>query len=604
MPESGAISILCVDDEELFLDAYSQLLRNMGFSVTSVTDVAEALRLLETEYFDVISADYAMPEMDGIAFLREIRSRGIQSLFVIVTAKRLAHISIDAINAGADYYIQKGTEMTPMIRKLADFIKKSVPEKNAGKEIEEWEKFYQSVVEHQGDIILRLEPSGTIRFANEAGVRFFNTPYNDLLDTNFFEKVPEDDRRVVMEHLETLSETTPDALFEHRVAAGSKPVMLQLSYRAFFGQDGSLIQYQVSGREIARIVRVGTQKTVAAPAPAQPAPPSSPPVPAPAPVQPAATATSAPPQPPAPPVIPGEPAGPENAEAPDWSGLIDTLQNIDTPVFAVNRRGVVVAWNNAMEQLTGVSADGMTGKGAREYAVPFYGKPTAMLIDQIIAPPGTVPAGLSTAIRKVGDTFIGDMEHVTIKGKPMLLWAKGSPVYDARGVLIAAIQSVTVGEPQPGKDAEEYIGGVSSITLKLSGEGMGGAIAGAIGSSTGGFGVYATNRRLFVIRNPELNPEAGKGGVQFSTFMMDELFGTTVDTRPKSVADLERLQVFEAPKEKIERLELKKPVLLSGHLTIVKNDKNVFRVYIDHKKAYSHIEKLMTAFSPDNLKIE
>jgi PAS domain S-box-containing protein len=579
MPESGAISILCVDDEILFLDAYTQLLEREGFSVTAVSSVSEALDLLNTEYFDVISADYAMPEMDGLALLREIRSRGCKSLFVMVTAKRLAHISIDAINAGADYYLQKGTDMAPMIRKLADFIRKSVPETNAGREIEEWEKFYQSVVEHQGDIILRLNPYGTITFVNDTGVRFFKTPYDDLIERNFFSTIPDEDRQQVMDHLQQLSGANPDALFEHRVIAGDKKAtLLQWYYHAFFTPEGELAQYQVSGREIARIVRVGPQDSQRA-------------------VAPSANTVETPPTPAA------VPAAPQNEEAPDWRGLVDTVQTLDNPVFAVDRNGVIVAWNRALEQLTGVKATHMIGKGGREYAFPFYGKPAAMLIDQIIAPPGTTVGGLPT-IKKVGDTYIGDVEHVMIQGKPMLLWGKGSPVYDARGTLIAAIEAITVGEPQPGAaDAEEYLGGISSITLKVSGEGVGGAIAGALGSSTGGFGIYATSRRVFVIRNPDMNPESGQG-VQFGAFMMDELFGTTVDTRKKNINDLERLRIFEAAKENIERIELKKPVLLSGYLTVILKDKNSFRVYIDHKKSYTHIEQLMKSFSPENLKME
>jgi hypothetical protein len=185
----------------------------------------------------------------------------------------------------------------------------------------------------------------------------------------------------------------------------------------------------------------------------------------------------------------------------------------------------------------------------------------------------------------------------------MLLWGKGSPVYDAKGTLIAAIEAITVGEPHQAADQEEYLGGISSITLKISGEGIGGAIAGAIGSSTGGYGVYATSRRLFVIQNPDLNAENSQG-VQFSTFMMDELFGTTVDTRQKTVKDLERLKIFVAEKGDITKIELKKPVLLSGFLTITTKDGSSFRVYIDHKKSYTHIEQLMKSFSPENLKIE
>jgi PAS domain S-box-containing protein len=526
-----------------------------------------------------------MPDMDGLTLLREIRSRGCKSLFVIVTAKRLAHISIDAINAGADYYLQKGTDMAPMIRKLADFIRKSVPEKNAGREIEEWEKFYQSVVEHQGDIILRLNPYGTITFVNEAGVRFFKIPYDDLIERNFFSSIPDEERKQVMSHLEGLSAASTDALFEHRVTTGDKKTeLLQWYYHGFFA-GGALTQYQVSGREIARVVRVGAQEPQMTAAPAA--------APAAAPIAPKA----------APSAQTLAPATPTREEPPDWKGLVDTVQTLDNPVFAVDKAGFIVAWNHALEQLTGVSATTMIGKGNREYAFPFYGKPAPMLIDQIIAPPGTTVGGLPT-IKKVGDTYIGDVEHVQIRGKPMLLWGKGSPVYDGKGTLIAAIEAITVGEPQPdARDAEEYLGGISSITLKVSGEGVGGAIAGALGSSTGGFGVYATSKRMFVIRNPDLNPESGQG-VQFGAFMMDELFGTTVDTRQKSIKDLELQRIFEAAKDAIEKIELKKPVLLSGYLTIILKDKSSFRIYIDHKKSYTHIEQLMKSFSPEILKLE
>jgi PAS domain S-box-containing protein len=581
MPQSNTISILCVDDEPLFLDAFKQKLeREAGITVTTVSTVADALELLNSQYFDVIISDYAMPDMDGLALLQEIRARGCQSLFVVVTAKRLAHIAIDALNAGADYYLQKGVESAQEINKLISFIKKSVPERNAGHEAGEWERFYQSVIENQTEVICRLNPDGTFTFINDAGIRFFKKSYEEVLRDNFFSKIPDKDRKQVVASLQDLSEIKPDALLEHQVTGGDgKPALIQWNYHGFFATHGEVVQYQVAGRDITSLTRIGQKE------PARSAVSTTPPAP---PAAPAASAT-------APPL-------PAKEEAADWKGLVETVQTLDNPVFAVDKKGVIIAWNKALEQLTGVTAAAMIGKGDREYAVPFYGKPAPMLIDHIVAPPGSTPAGLP-AIKKVGDTYIGDVEHVKIKGKPMLLWGKGSPVYDAKGTMIAAIEAITVGEPQPGTEAEDYLGGISSITLKVSGEGVGGAIAGAIGSSTGGFGVYATSRRMFIIRNPELNAENPQG-VQFGTFIMDELFGTTVDTRQKSIPDLERLRVFEAEKDDIEKIELKKPVLLSGYMTITMKDKSSFRIYIDHKKAFTHIEQLMKTFSPENLKVE
>jgi PAS domain S-box-containing protein len=577
--QSDTISILCVDDEPLFLDAFVQKLeREPGFSLTSASTAGEAMELINTRYFDVIISDYAMPDMDGLAMLQEIRARGCQSVFVVVTAKRLAHIAIDALNSGADYYLQKGADSAQEITKLVEFIRKGVPERHAEHEIAEWERFYQSVVENQTDLICRTSPEGTISYMNEAGVRFFKKTYDEIQGDNFFSVIPDAERSLVLLRLQNLSAIKPEILLEHRIMSGEKKqVPLLWSYRGFFTAHGGVTEYQVSGRDAASAIRIGSPEPVKAAAVAAPA---------------------AAPQAPAAPAAP--PAPPEEA---DWKGLVETIQSLDNPVFAVDKSGVIIAWNKGLEALTGVPASAMVGKGNQEYAVPFYGKPVPMLIDQILALAGKPGVAAPRGIKKVGDTFIGDVEQVSIKGKPMLLWGKGSPVYDAKGALIAAIEAITVGEPHKAADQEEYLGGISSITLKISGDGIGGAIAGAIGSSTGGYGVYATSRRLFVVQNAELNAENSQG-VQFSAFMMDELFGTTVDTRPRTVKELEKLKIFTAEKADIAKIELKKPVLLSGFLTITTKDKSSFRVYIDHKKAYTHIEQLMKAFSPENLKIE
>ncbi len=179
-------------------------------------------------------------------------------------------------------------------------------------------------------------------------------------------------------------------------------------------------------------------------------------------------------------------------------------------------------------------------------------------------------------------------------------------MHDSKGELIAAIQAITVGElpdtPSP-QVQETFIGGISSLTLKVSSEGKGGAIAGALGSTSGGYGVYATDKRLFVIQNPDLDI-ANLQGVRFGTLMINELFGTTIDTLPKSIAELEKYKVFEAKKKEITALELKKPVLLSGYLTINTVKSPAFRVYIDHKKAYQHLEQLMNTFFPEVLHLE
>ena len=232
-----------------------------------------------------------------------------------------------------------------------------------------------------------------------------------------------------------------------------------------------------------------------------------------------------------------------------------------------------------------------------------------MLIDFIIMPPDTPVQGDLPAITREGDTFIGTLESVTIRGKSMLIWGKGTGIYDSTGAVIAAIQSILYSE-QPNINTiinrfeeEQYLGGLSSITVKVPGEGVIGAIAGALGSTTGGYGIYATDERIFVIHNPELDASQTKE-MQFGEFIIDELFGTTVDTNARSIEELTAMKIFEVARKDIITIEMKKPLLFAGYITFNIKSGEAFRVYTDHKKAFIHLEHLLKLYYPEILRIE
>jgi PAS domain-containing protein len=292
-----------------------------------------------------------------------------------------------------------------------------------------------------------------------------------------------------------------------------------------------------------------------------------------------------------------------------WNELSNSIKKVPYPIFAIDLSGKVIAWNDAISNLTGIGAKEMVGKGDYEYALPFYGTRKPMLIDYIIMPPDSPIPGEPPAITREGDTFIGSLENLTIRDKPVLLWEKGTGIFDPKGTVIGSIQSILVSEQPSIKtimgiyEEETYIGGISSITLKIPRDGVAGAIAGAIGSSTGGYGVYATDQRVFIILNKDLDVTRSDG-VQFSTFIMDELFGTTVDTRPRSIEELTKERVYEIWRKDIVAIEMKKPLLFAGYISFRTRSGEAFRIYIDHKKAFIHLDQLLMMFYPEILRIE
>jgi len=71
----------------------------------------------------------------------------------------------------------------------------------------------------------------------------------------------------------------------------------------------------------------------------------------------------------------------EEAEQESRKRLADILGFLPDAMFAIDNDGRVIAWNDAIERMTGVVAKDMIGKGDHEYSIPFYGDRRPILID-------------------------------------------------------------------------------------------------------------------------------------------------------------------------------------------------------------------------------
>src|SRR5512139_2806491 len=66
--------------------------------------------------------------------------------------------------------------------------------------------------------------------------------------------------------------------------------------------------------------------------------------------------------------------------------LADMINFLPDATLVINQEGRVIAWNQAMEEMTGIRAAEMLGKGDYEYARPFYGERRPILIDLVLQP--------------------------------------------------------------------------------------------------------------------------------------------------------------------------------------------------------------------------
>jgi len=103
------ITILYVDDEPPLLEIAKEFLESDGdVEVETSSSAMDALVRIEIRHFDAIISDYQMPEVDGIKFLKTLRMQGRTTPFILFTGKGREDVAIEALNNGADFYLQKG----------------------------------------------------------------------------------------------------------------------------------------------------------------------------------------------------------------------------------------------------------------------------------------------------------------------------------------------------------------------------------------------------------------------------------------------------------------------------------------------------------------
>jgi len=101
-------TLLCVDDEANILSSLRRLFHKDGYRVLTAGSGAEGLRLMEGESIDLVISDMRMPEMDGAAFLAQVRARWPDSLRILLTGYADIASTVAAINQGEIYrYISK-----------------------------------------------------------------------------------------------------------------------------------------------------------------------------------------------------------------------------------------------------------------------------------------------------------------------------------------------------------------------------------------------------------------------------------------------------------------------------------------------------------------
>jgi len=122
-----------------------------------------------------------------------------------------------------------------------------------------------------------------------------------------------------------------------------------------------------------------------------------------------------------------------------YQRLADILEFLPDPTFVVDEGRRVIAWNRALERLTGVRKEEILGEGDYAYAIPFYGMRRRILID-LLEEEGEEDACYDR-LRRDGQTLSAEVK-LLVHGEERYLFSAAAPLYDMQGNRVGGIQTL------------------------------------------------------------------------------------------------------------------------------------------------------------------
>ena len=122
--------------------------------------------------------------------------------------------------------------------------------------------------------------------------------------------------------------------------------------------------------------------------------------------------------------------------------LLKIIEFLPDATFVVDSDQKVIAWNKAIEEMTGIKKEEIMGKGDYEYALPFYGKRRPMLIDLLFSEDREGEKSFPNIKKKDGKIYAEAFIPSLLSRREVFLWKVASPLRDGDGRRTGAIQSL------------------------------------------------------------------------------------------------------------------------------------------------------------------
>ena len=123
--DDGTVRVLLVEDDPTIAGFVEKGLREAGFAVDRAADGRSGLQKALDETYDAAIVDVMLPQLDGLALIDALRTKGVRTPVLILSAKRSVDDRVRGLQAGGDDYLTKPFAFAELLARVQALIRRA-----------------------------------------------------------------------------------------------------------------------------------------------------------------------------------------------------------------------------------------------------------------------------------------------------------------------------------------------------------------------------------------------------------------------------------------------------------------------------------------------
>lgn len=215
-------------------------------------------RLYAADRYDIVLADYSLPDYTGLDALERVRASDALLPFVLVSGALGEERAVEALRAGATDFVLKGNlnRLGPAVARAVEECRQRRAHVATQQALELSERRYRAIVEDQSELIIRMLPDLTVTFVNGAYCHYIGRKPEDLLGKNLAAHVLPEEHARVRRFVAGVAPAAPTYERDAQVRDASGALRwMHWAARGLFDAGGGLAEVQSVGRDVTELKR-------------------------------------------------------------------------------------------------------------------------------------------------------------------------------------------------------------------------------------------------------------------------------------------------------------------------------------------------------------